>query len=145
MVVIFHYFVVCDRIVIYHYFEGRKKSVKDFTICVLRRHGVVRESKGVDYIMELVDMHLFHPRDMLMSKIFKDVAHKYGVEKKIIFCSLRGIAQTMRRKNPEWYTQVFSKGFDSYTFVKIISREVMVAYCAYLEGLEAFPCGGPEV
>ena len=50
MLVIFHYFVVCDRIVIYHYFEGRKKSVKDFTICVLRRHGVVRESKGVDYI-----------------------------------------------------------------------------------------------
>lgn len=108
-------------------------NLRDFTIYVLHRHGIIRAPMGVTYMVELVDMCLFNSRDMLMSKMFKDLVCKYDISLKTLFRSLRDIAQTIKRKDPEWYDNVFKHGYDSYLFVRIISREVLAAYCAYLE------------
>lgn len=108
-------------------------KLQEFTFIILQGHGIVRNSKGSAYMAELVDLYLLGSRDLLMSKMFKDIAQNHGVEKKDILLSLRNLAQTIKRNDPEWYACVFNHGFNSCTFVRTISREVLASYCAHFE------------
>ena len=102
-------------------------ELREQIISVLRGHGVIKMSVAPLCMVDLVEIYLTDFEDMLMSKLLRDVAERYGVEKRILMQRLGGLARQIHRKDPQWYCETFPEGYSTPVFLRAVAREVQLS------------------
>ena len=109
--------------------------LQDHTIAVLRGHGVQKVTKAFTYTVELVDIYLPRSQDLLMSRMFLEVAQQHSIQKASLIRTLELFAQRIGRTDPEWYRSTFPHGFNALVYVKTIAQEALASYRAFFQGM----------
>ena len=109
--------------------------LQDHTAAVLRGHGAQKVTKAFTYTVELVDIYLLHSRDLLMSRMFQEVAQRHSIRKTSLIRTLELFARRIGRTDPEWYRRSFPQGFDALVYVETIAQEALASYRAFFQGI----------